>query len=72
MTQLLEKAFSEASMLPELQQNILARWIIDELLAEKKWDLLFSETEDELAALADEALSEYEQGKTQIMNLDDL
>ena len=35
MTQLLEKAFSEASMLPELQQNILARWIIDELLAEK-------------------------------------
>ena len=70
MTQLLEKAFSEASVLPELQQNILARWIIDELLAEKKWDVLFSETEDELAALADEALSEYEQGKTQILNLD--
>lgn len=72
MTQLLEKAFSEASALPEIQQNILARWIIDELLAEKKWDVLFSETEDELAALADEALSEYEQGKTQILNLDDL
>ncbi len=72
MTQLLEKAFSEASALPEIQQNILARWIIDELLAEKKWDVLFSETEDELAALADEALNEYEQGKTQILNLDDL
>ena len=72
MTQLLEKAFSEASALPEIQQNILARWIIDELLAEKKWDVLFSETEDELAALADEALNEYEQGKTQILNLDNL
>jgi hypothetical protein len=72
MTQLLEKAFSEASALPEIQQNILARWIIDELLAGKKWDVLFSETEDELAALADEALSEYEQGKTQILNLDNL
>jgi hypothetical protein len=72
MTQLLEKAFSEASTLPEIQQNILARWIIDELLAEKKWDVLFSETEDELAALADEALSEYEQGNTQILNLDNL
>ena len=47
MTQLLEKAFSEASALPEIQQNILARWIIDELLAEKKWDVLFSETEDD-------------------------
>jgi hypothetical protein len=72
MTQLLEKAFSEASALPEIQQNILARWIIDELLAEKKWDVLFSETEDELAALADEALNEYEQGKTQVLNLDNL
>jgi hypothetical protein len=72
MTQLLEKAFSEASMLPELEQNRLARWIIDELLAEKKWDLLFAETEDVLAELADEALSEYEQGKTKIMNLDTL
>ena len=72
MTQLLEKAFSEASRLPDLQQNILARWIIDELLAEKKWDILFAETEDELSALADEALNEYERGKTQLMNLDDL
>ena len=72
MTQLLEKAFSAASALPEIQQNILARWIIEELLAEKKWDVLFSESEDELAALADEALSEYEQGKTQILNFDNL
>ena len=72
MTQLLEKAFSAASALPEIQQNILARWIIDELLAEKKWDVLFSETEDELATLADEALNEYEQGKTQVLNLDNL
>lgn len=72
MTRLLEKAFSEASMLPELQQNMLARWIIDELLAEKKWDALFSETEDSLAELADEALNEYKQGKTQVMNLDEL
>ncbi|CAG1020595.1 hypothetical protein DOJK_00453 [Patescibacteria group bacterium] len=63
MTQLLEQAFSEASRLPDLQQNILARWIIDELLAEKKWDTLFAETENELSALADDALNEYEQSK---------
>jgi hypothetical protein len=72
MTQLLEKAFSQASQLPELQQNILAKWIIEELIAEKKWDSLFSESEDLLAELADEALSEYEQGKTHILNLDAL
>ncbi len=72
MTQLLEKAFSQASLLPELQQNMLAKWIMEELLAEKKWDMLFSESEDFLADLADEALSEYEQGKTQLLNLDAL
>ncbi len=72
MTQLLEKAFSQASQLPELQQNILAKWIIEELLAEKKWDTLFAESEDLLAELADEALNEYQQGKTQILNLDAL
>jgi hypothetical protein len=72
MTQLLEKAFSQASQLPELQQNILAKWIMEELLAEKKWDTLFAESEELLAELANEALSEYEQGKTQVMNLDTL
>jgi hypothetical protein len=58
MTQLLERAFAEVSKLPVLQQNILARWLIDELLVEKKWDSLFADSEDFLAELADEALNE--------------
>ncbi len=37
MTQLLEKAFEEASKLPELEQNVLAQWLIDELISERKW-----------------------------------
>lgn len=72
MTQLLEKAFKEASKLPDLEQNRLARWRLEELLAEQKWDALFAESEDVLTDLADEALSEYKQGKTQILNLDEL
>lgn len=56
--------------MPELQQNILARWIIEEILTEKKWDSLFSESEDILAELADEALGEYQQGKTKLLDLD--
>lgn len=35
MTQLLDQAFQEASKLPDMQQNIIARWLLDELLAEK-------------------------------------
>ena len=38
MTKLLEKAFEEASKLPEAEQNALARWLIEEVLAEKKWE----------------------------------
>ncbi len=59
MTKLLEKAFEEASKLPELEQNALARWLIDEIISEKKWEKEFADTEDVLEKLAQEALMEY-------------
>jgi len=64
MTSLLEKAFDVASKLPVLKQNILERSLLDEIELEKKWDELFSESEDVLAQLAAEALREEEQGMT--------
>lgn len=72
MTKLLDQAFQEASKLTDMQQNIIARWLLDELLAEKKWDSLFAESEDFLASLADEALGEHKAGKTKPLNLDAL
>ncbi|MBW1974371.1 MAG: hypothetical protein JRI45_02210 [Deltaproteobacteria bacterium] len=68
MTKLLKKAFEEASKLPELEQNALARWLIDEIIAEKKWEKAFAESEDLLEKLADEALAEYAEGKTKLLN----
>lgn len=70
MTQLLNQAFQEASKLPDTQQNIIAKWLLDELLVEKKWDSLFAESEDFLSSLADEALSEHRAGKTKPLDLD--
>ena len=58
MTTMLEKAFAEASRLPDIEQNALARWLLDEIESERKWDNLFAESEDELARLALEALAE--------------
>jgi len=72
MTHLLERAFTEASKLPDLQQNMLARWLLDELLAEEKWDSLFAESEDFLTDLADGALKEHHAGKTKPLDLDTL
>ncbi len=68
MTELLEKAFKEASKLPEMDQNTLARWLIDEILAEKRWEKAFAESEDVLDKLADEALMEHAEGRTKPLN----
>ena len=64
MTQLLEKVFGEVSKLPEVEQNALAKWMLSELKSEKKWSEAFAESEDALQKLADEALNEHKDGKT--------
>ena len=65
MTELLKKAFEEASKLPEFEQNTLARWLIEELLSEKKWQKMFAESENTLEEMAEEALKEHEAGQTE-------
>ncbi len=64
MTELLEKAFEKASTLPEVEQNALARWLIDEIIAEKRWEKTLADSEDLLDRLADEALAEHEEKRT--------
>lgn len=54
MTKLLDKAFAEASKLPEVDQNALAKWVLDELHSEKEWAKAFAESEDVLEKLAAE------------------
>ena len=72
MTVLLEKAFQKASDLPEVEQNALAKWLIDEIKSDKKWDKVFAESENVLEKLAIEALSEHGQGKTGNLDLEKL
>ena len=42
MTKNLDKAFAEASKLPEPDQDALARWILAELASDRAWDDAFS------------------------------
>jgi hypothetical protein len=72
MTKLLEKAFKEASKLTEKEQNTFAKWLLGELVTEKKWEKLFAKSEDVLSKLADEALEEDAEGKTKKLNLENL
>jgi len=64
MTKLLEKAFSEASKLPPIIQDLIANRMLEEIQAEAEWDETFAETQDELSRFADEALADFHQGRT--------
>ncbi|MFO0792783.1 MAG: hypothetical protein U0586_01845 [Candidatus Brocadiaceae bacterium] len=70
MTKLLKKAFHEASKLPVVEQNALAKWVLEELETERKWEQMFAESEDILDRLADEALDTHKKGKTKPLDID--
>lgn len=72
MTKLLKKAFQEASKLPDIEQNSLAKWLMEELEAERKWGQALAESEDVLDQLADEALEAHKQGKTKPLDIEKL
>lgn len=70
MTRLLERAFKEAAKLPEVEQNAFAKWVMEELEAEGKWEKAFAGSEDVLDKLAEEALAAHKQGKTKPLNIE--
>jgi len=55
-----------------LEQNILARTLLNEIESENRCDELFAESEDVLAQLAAEALQDEAQGKTTELDPDKL
>jgi len=72
MTKLLDSAFKKVSSLNEIEQNIFARFILDEIEYEKKWDNSFAKSEDLLSNIANEAILEYKNNKTELLDIDKL
>ena len=70
MTDLLQKAFAEASKLPKEEQDALAALLLDELASEQRWSNALASSQDKLSVLADEALAEHRQGKTKPLDQD--
>jgi len=64
MTKLLQKAFAEASKLPEEQQEAIASLLLEELASDRQWSDAFQKSQDQLAHLADRALRDFEEGRT--------
>ena len=72
MAKLLEKVFEQASKLPAIEQNALAKWLVKELESERKWNQVFTESEDILDQLANEALESHRRGKTTLLDIEKL
>jgi len=70
MTRLLEKAFEEAAKLPDEDQDALAEMLLNDLASEQRWTEAFAKSQDKLALLAKEALAEFKQGKTKLIEED--
>ena len=64
MTKLLEIAVEKISKLPDTEQDEIAKIILDEIKDEKVWYNKFRNSQNELSVLADEALKEFNDGKT--------
>ena len=65
MTNLLEQAFAKAARLPDDEQDLFARWLMDELESERRWSRSFETSPDQLADLAQEAIEEDLAGRTE-------
>lgn len=62
MTELLERAFTEAGKLPPNEQDEFAERWLAELRSGQCWQESFAASQDELAKLANEALREHAAG----------
>jgi hypothetical protein len=60
----MEQVISKVSALPPEEQEHFAVMFLGELEDEKKWDETLASSQNQLARLADEALQEFEGGKT--------
>lgn len=64
MTQLLDKAITEAAKLPEPEQDALAAILLAEIESERRWSESFAKSQDLLAGMAAEARAEHAAGRT--------
>ena len=70
MTELLEKAFKKISEeLPEFEQDAFAQWLLKLIEDDERlWDKQFNASAEKLEALAQKALTEYAEGRTEVLD----
>jgi len=59
-----EEAVAQASQLPPEVQEALAALLLNEIASERLWDQAFAQSQNQIAKPAEEALTEFKEGKT--------
>ena len=72
MGRLLKKAISEASKIPDSEQEAIGAWLLAEMESEHWWSELFGRSGSVVERLADEAVEEHEHGLTTPLDPDEL
>jgi hypothetical protein len=65
MGKLLEKVITETAKLPDEEQEAFAAFMLAELESERRWDDLFSRSQEMLGRMGVEARQEYRAGLTE-------
>lgn len=68
MNKLLQDAFAKAAELPPEEQDALALRLLAELEAENDFDRVIASSAHQLTALAQEALEEHRDGRTEVFD----
>ncbi len=68
MTELLKKAFDQASRLSTQEQDAFAAWLLNELEADERWQRAFAASAGRLVDLAGEAMMEHREGRTHVLD----
>ena len=70
MSELLAKVFKKVSEeLPESEQDAFAEWLLQLIENDERlWDAQFAASADKLETLADRALAEYAEGRTEALD----
>jgi hypothetical protein len=72
MTRLLDQALRALADLPEAEQDALAVAILAEVKGDETWEQQFGASAAQLERLADEAMSEHREGRSQPLDPDTL
>ena len=63
VTSALQRAFDEASKLPEREQDFIAALVMEGIESERRWDDAFANSQDVLERLDDEAQAHIDAGR---------